>query len=328
MNIAIVVIGRNEGERLYRCFESLSSEADVIVYVDSGSTDESVMLAKEMNIEVIELDTASPFSAARARNEGFAYLLKKYPGIQYVQFIDGDCTIATGWLHQAGIFLSENNNYAAVLGHLYERYPEASVYNQLCAMEWKSPDGDLTNFGALGGISMIRANVFQKLRGFNTKVIAGEDSELGVRMALNGYKVTKLDYPMAEHDANMHRFSQWWKRSVRSGHATGQRAFLNGKSVVRDCVKERKSILFWGIGLPAFILLMLIPTNGLSLLLTGGYGVLGMRVYRFRRKQGDSRSDTLLYSFSIVLSKFAEGIGLLKFLFNQSREHYEIIEYK
>jgi len=328
MNIGVVVIGRNEGERLLRCFESFSLSADAIVYVDSGSTDGSVLLAQKMNIEVVELDTATPFSAARARNEGFAYLLKQYPATQYIQFIDGDCTMTPGWLQQAGKVLSENKQYAAVLGHLQERHPEATLYNRLCAMEWNSPAGELENYGALGGISMIRANVFQKLSGFNVKVIAGEDSELGVRMALNGYKVTKLDHPMAVHDANMHYFSQWWKRSVRSGHATGQRAFLNGKSAVRDCVKERKSILFWGISLPVFILLMLIPTSGLSLLLTGGYGVLGMRVYRFRRKQGDSRSDTLLYSFSIVLSKFAEGIGLLKFLFNQSKGHYEIIEYK
>jgi len=328
MNIAVVVIGRNEGERLRRCFESFSSSADAIVYVDSGSTDGSVMLAKEMNIEVIELDTAIPFSAARARNEGFAYLLKQHPATQYIQFIDGDCTMVPGWLQQAANLLSGNKNYAAVLGHLQERYPEASPYNRLCAMEWKSAAGDLNNYGALGGISMMRASVFKQLNGFNCNVIAGEDSELGVRMALAGHKVTKVEHPMAIHDANMHHFSQWWQRTVRGGHAIGQRAYLNGQSVVQDCVKERKSVWFWGIGIPLFVLIMIIPTSGISLVLLCGYPVLGFRVFRYRQRQGDKQADAMLYAFFIVLGKFAEAIGLLKFYLNQLRKQYQIIEYK
>ena len=237
MNIGVVVIGRNEGERLRQCLEYVCPSAENVVYVDSGSTDNSLLIAKEMSVDTLELDGSKPFSAARARNEGVEYLMEKFPLIQYIQFIDGDCTLAQGWLEVASQQLTNNQDCAAVVGHLKERYPNASPYNRLCAMEWKSPAGDLSNFGALGGISMIRANVFQKLSGFNVKVIAGEDSELGVRMALNGYKVTKLDHPMAVHDANMHYFSQWWKRSVRSGHATGQRAFLNGKSFNGNHIK-------------------------------------------------------------------------------------------
>ena len=328
MNIGVVIIGRNEGERLRRCLQSVNSWSDRIVYVDSGSTDGSVTLARDLSAEVCELDLSTPFSAARARNEGFAWLLRRYPEIRFVQFIDGDCMLAQGWLNAAGATLSMNNDYAAVIGHLQELYPDASPYNRMCAMEWKSPAGDLTNFGALGGISMIRASVFEQLGGFNAKVIAGEDSELGVRMALAGFKVTKIDHPMAVHDANMHSFSQWWKRTVRSGHATGQRAYLNGKSVVRDCIRERNSIWFWGVGLPLLMVITAAPTGGLSLLLLFGYPVLGARVYRYRRKRGDSKSDALLYAFYIVLGKFAEAIGLLKFYLNRLRERYEIIEYK
>ena len=44
--VGFVVIGRNEGERLVRCLDSLKSAgAAEIVYVDSGSTDGSVMEA-------------------------------------------------------------------------------------------------------------------------------------------------------------------------------------------------------------------------------------------------------------------------------------------
>jgi hypothetical protein len=42
--------------------------------------------------------------------------------------------------------------------------------------------------------------------------------------------VTKLDAPMATHDADIRRFGQWWRRAVRAGHAIGQRSYLNGRA--------------------------------------------------------------------------------------------------
>jgi hypothetical protein len=40
-DIGIVVIGRNEGDRLTRCLQSLQMENLPVIYVDSGSTDGS-----------------------------------------------------------------------------------------------------------------------------------------------------------------------------------------------------------------------------------------------------------------------------------------------
>ena len=71
MKTGIVVIGRNEGERLRRCLESVGEDTGKIVYVDSGSTDDSVKMAQGMGAEVVSLDMNSPFTAARARNAGF-----------------------------------------------------------------------------------------------------------------------------------------------------------------------------------------------------------------------------------------------------------------
>src|SRR6056297_2287794 len=39
---AVVVIGRNEGARLVRCLDSLAEQGALLVYVDSGSTDNSL----------------------------------------------------------------------------------------------------------------------------------------------------------------------------------------------------------------------------------------------------------------------------------------------
>ena len=325
---AVVVIGRNEGERLMACLASLSSLGLLVVYVDSGSSDGSPQRAKPYCAEVVALNPSRPFSAARARNEGFLAVMTRQPETQLVQFIVGDCTLLPGWISSAAQAMEADPQRAVVIGPLQERNPNASIYNRLCSLEWKSLPGDLQNFGNLGGIMLVRASVFAELKGFNENVIAGEDSEFGVRVGAAGSKITKIATAMATHDADIHRFGQWWTRAVRSGHAIGQRFNLNGLSAARDCAKERRSVVVWGLALPAAVLLLALPTRGLSLLLCLGYWVLAQRVTKYRLAQGDSPADARLYARFNTLGKIAEGLGLLKFQINKLFGRYKIIEYK
>ena len=328
LRTGIVVIGRNEGERLVASLQSVRGRGCPVVYVDSGSSDGSAARARSIGEQVVELDPGKPFSAARARNVGYAALMAHDPALRCVQFLDGDCTLLPDWLESAGHAMDAEPRRAVVIGPLQERRPEASVYNRLCAMEWKSPAGDLTNFGALGGIMLVRAEVFARLGGFNEQVIAGEDSEFGLRVGLAGLTITKIDTPMATHDADMHRFGQWWRRTVRAGHAIGQRFSINGGAPLHDCARERRSVLFWGMALP-FSAVVLAPwTAGFSLLLLAGYPVLAMRIARYRIGRGDSRADAWLYARFVVLAKFAEAVGLTKFHLNRIAGQFKIIEYK
>jgi GT2 family glycosyltransferase len=327
-DVGIVAIGRNEGVRLAACLVSAGAAGCPLVYVDSGSRDDSVAIARTLCDNVVELDPARPFSAARARNEGFAALVRQRPSVAFVQFIDGDCSLVPGWI-DAGLAAFEiDSRRGVVVGALQERHPDASLYNRMCALEWKSPPGDLSNFGSLGGIMLVRAAVFASLGGFNEQVIAGEDSEFGVRAAAAGFKITKIADPMATHDADIHHFGQWWKRAVRAGHAIGQRFSLHGRDAARDCARERRSVLVWGAALPATILLLAPPTYGLSFLLVVGYLLLGQRIVRYRLGQGDKPRDARLYARFVIIGKFAEAIGLLKFHLNNRAGKFSIIEYK
>src|SRR6516225_238994 len=96
--LGVVAIGRNEGERLCRCLDALAGQDATVVYVDSGSTDDSNAMARARGISVVELDGSMPFTAARARNAGFERLLRLDPEVRFVQFLDGDCEVAGGWL--------------------------------------------------------------------------------------------------------------------------------------------------------------------------------------------------------------------------------------
>src|SRR5207249_590682 len=96
--VGVVAIGRNEGERLGVCLASALRDCAHVVYVDSGSTDGSVALARDLGAQVLELDLSIPFTAARARNAGFDKLLHIAPDVEFVQFVDGDCEIVENWI--------------------------------------------------------------------------------------------------------------------------------------------------------------------------------------------------------------------------------------
>ena len=206
--VGAVVIGRNEGERLKRCLRSILMQIETAVYVDSGSTDGSVEFARSLGVTVVDLDMSRPFSAGRARNAGFTALTETRPDVAFVQFIDGDCELCDGWVDRATAFLTERPEYAMVAGRVKERNPENSIYNELCDMEWNLPVGESLSSG---GIFMARAEAFKAVGGFNAGMIAGEEPEYCYRLRRAGWRIYNLDALMTLHDADMRRFSQWWK---------------------------------------------------------------------------------------------------------------------
>src|SRR6056297_775269 len=98
----VVVIGRNEGERLSRCLRSLEGVEAPIVYVDSGSTDGSVAHAARFGAITAHPDPAPGFTAGKARNLGVGTLSARgEESPAFVQFVDGDCEVVPGWLEAA-----------------------------------------------------------------------------------------------------------------------------------------------------------------------------------------------------------------------------------
>lgn len=325
--LGVVVIGRNEGLRLRQCFLSLKKEAVPVVYVDSGSTDSSVDLAGRLEIPVVELDPTIPFTAARARNEGLARLKQLYPSLEFVQFLDGDCELIPGWLETAAQALTEHPDWAVVCGRLIERFPHLSIYNRLCDLEWNQPSGEAD---ASGGIAMMRISAFREVRGFNPLLIAGEEPELCLRLRRRGWKVWRLEQEMALHDAQMTRFSEWWTRSIRAGHAYAEGSWLHGNSQERYWVKESRSIWLWGLMLPLLALSIAGWTYGLSLMfLLCLYGLQTYRVYQYMRRRQFTSAHSLLYAAFCILGKFPQLQGQLRFHLDRFLGHRSpVIEYK
>jgi GT2 family glycosyltransferase len=335
-DVGVVAIGRNEGERLRRCLASLAGfgEGVATVYVDSGSTDGSVGLARSMGVEVVELDMTRPFSAARARNAGFERLKQTAPGVRHVQFVDGDCEVVGGWLDRARAELEARPKAAVVCGRRRETDPGASIYNRLADLEWDTPIGEAL---ACGGDAMMRAEAFEVVGGFDPTASAGEEPELCQRLRRLGWSVWRVDAEMTRHDLGMTRFRQWWRRQYRSGYNGLDIAtrFPGEDNVFAKGLARSRA---WAIGWP-----LAVVAAGLAGWLIGGAAVgliavglvalsMPLQVLRLAvkvRDRVDGPRTALAYGTLTMVAKWADLTGQVGYALDRRRGRMaRLIEYK
>ncbi len=307
--IDAVVIGRNEGARLLVCLASLQGCVRRLVYVDSGSTDGSVAAARAMGAVVVALDVTQPFTAARARNAGLAIL----DAPDFVQMVDGDCEVVAGWMDAALAAFAAHPAAVVVCGRRRERFPQASVYNRLADLEWDRPVGPAL---ACGGDALMRFAAVQAVGGYRADLIAGEEPELCLRLRAAGGEVWRIAAEMTLHDAAMLRFGQWWRRTVRAGHAFAEGAALHGFA---HWGTEVRRAMIWG-GILPFVVAVAGLMHPLGWLLALIYPA---QLLRLARRGG------LVWAWFSLIGKVAEARGVLGYWFDRARGRRRgLIEYK
>jgi len=210
--LSIVVIGRNEGDRLASCLQSvtITNEDVELIYVDSASSDGSAQLAANFGAQVIILQEGTQ-TAARARNAGW-----QRATAPLILFLDGDTILNQDFPSAALKVLESEAAIAAVWGHRRELHPEHSLFNRVLDLDWIYAAGD-TDY--CGGDVLMRRSALAEVEGYDSGLIAGEEPELCRRLRARGYRIVHIDFPMSGHDLNMMCLSQYWRRAVRAGHA-------------------------------------------------------------------------------------------------------------
>ncbi|MTH77824.1 glycosyltransferase [Paracoccus aestuariivivens] len=316
-HVIAIAIGRNEGERLIRCLNSLKDQVSRIIYVDSGSTDGSVEAARSLGAEIVDLNMSLPFTAARARNAGFA----KAGDAEFVQFVDGDCEVEPDWISTALAVLGHDPKLAIVAGRRRELHPEASIYNRLCDAEWNTPIGPAR---AVGGDMLLRRDALEEIGGFDPDLIAGEEPEMCLRLRRAGWTIRRLDAPMTVHDAAITRYTQWARRSRRAGHAFAEVSWRYRDDPEQFWQRETKRSLFWAIGLPIAILLGAFLTPYAWLLLL----IYPLQIARMALKNRH-RPEPWQNALYTMLGKFPEARGVLEFHIRRLiGRRSRLIEYK
>jgi GT2 family glycosyltransferase len=324
-DLGIVVIGRNEATRLDACFDALPCAATPMVYVDSGSNDDSPEIAERRGVRVIRLSTG-PYTAARGRQIGFEDLCMRYPGLQYVQFVDGDCILASGWIERAAAFLTGHAQAAVVTGRLRERRAGASLLIRLVDVEWDLPIGEID---AVGGISLARVAAIRDVGGWLTELVAGEELDLSARLRARGWQLFRLPDDMALHDIGIRAFGELWRRAVRAGFSYAQLALRHGAHGYRRWARRAVGNVAYGALLPLLALTLLAVWRPGAVIVALVYVVLVLRIAWGRIRRGDAPPFALLYGVVLTVCKVAAAIGTFQLLLTRvSGRRARLIEYK
>jgi len=329
--IGVVVIGRNEGERLKASLASLKGIKHV-VYVDSGSTDGSQAYARRKNVQVVELPVPPKFTAARARNAGVEALLAAAPGLTKIQFVDGDCTVEPDWIETASAALNADPKLGGVFGRRREVAPERSIYNRMCDAEWNVPIGPTL---ATGGDAMFRVEALTAVAGYDPALIAGEEPDMCLRMSRHGWRFARIDAPMTRHDAQITRFGQWWRRAKRAGFAAASHVARHGDKSLPGDLGQVKRMIAWAGLLPSLLilfgLLSLVEVRFIyvAMLIPTLYLLQWLRLTRAERRAMPNLALAAKAGALRVLHQFAALGGLLSYWRGQliGRER-GIIEYR
>lgn len=327
----MVVIGRNEGERLKASLASLGA-IEHVVYVDSGSIDGSQAFARSKGVQVVELPVPPKFTAARARNAGIEALLAAAPDMDKIQFVDGDCTVEHGWIETASAALNADPQLGGVFGRRREVAPDRSIYNRMCDVEWNVPVGPTL---ATGGDAMFRVEALEAVSGYDPALIAGEEPDMCLRMGRQGWCFARIDAPMTRHDAQITRFGQWWRRAKRAGFAAASHVARHGDKSLPGDVGQVKRMLAWAGLLPilliVFLLLALVEERFVyvAMLVPTLYVLQWLRLTRTERRAMPNLKLAAKAGALRVIHQFAALSGLCSYWRDRLRGNERgIIEYR
>lgn len=327
--LSVVIIGRNEGQRLVQCLMSLQTLSAAvgmveIIYVDSDSQDDSPAAARSMGAQVIAVKPARP-CAAIGRNAGW-----RAARAPIILFLDGDTVLQPGFVER-GLEALHDPAVAVVWGHRRESHPESSLYNRVLDLDWIYPPGP-SDF--CGGDALMRRDVLNQVGGFAENLIAGEEPELCQRMRAKGYVIQHIDQPMTLHDLAITRWSAYWRRAVRAGYAyadVSERLKDSDFPLWRSDARRNwtRTGLYFLLALGALTLALSTATLWPLIGAVGLLIALSVRSAYKARWKSDDPGTLLLYGIHSHLQQIPITIGQIKYWLDRWRgRNGLLIEYK
>lgn len=223
--VTIVVIGLNEADNLAKTFRAIQQvkyppNLIEVIYVDSGSTDDSLSIARDY-CDKCFVENVHP-SAGRNRNRGLTEAKH-----DIVHFIDGDMAVDSNYLIKA-VSILKDKDVQAVVGQLEEQ--SKGIWNRLATLvsnDLKRDEGytDFTSTGA----TYVRTALLS-IDGYDERILRGQEIELGVRFKQAGYKIWSTLQVMGQHNYGNSSLYHYLLRFRANAKSLVQVAVLQGEN--------------------------------------------------------------------------------------------------
>lgn len=216
--LSFIVIGQNQQRTIKGCISSIFKTAETlqlknyeVIYIDSRSSDQTVQIIKSSFHQRVKMYSLNKrMNAAIARNVG----AKVANGDTYF-FIDGDMELYPDFLEN--VFSEERGlKYDVVSGKLME-YEYDENWNRIGIVNDRYNVIETEVRQDLGGVFVIRSEVFKAVGGFNEYWKSEEDFDLALRLAQRGIYLLRLSkYIAVHHTIDYYRFTRLLAR-IRNG---------------------------------------------------------------------------------------------------------------
>lgn len=279
-----------------------------IILVDSGSTDRTVEIAKRYPIRILQLKHKSHFSPAAGR-----FIGSLYSKGNYIQFLDGDMVLANNWLKNAVPVLENDERVAGVVGIVTQESYNTYYARKMGKWMESLKIGEIKCFD---GANLCKRSVLQEIGFINPYLKGHEETELGLRIAKNGYKILRLPYQMIHHLGCNEKKLAFFIKKLRNNMGLGQmlRCLLNDKKLLKWFLEEHKFfmayILYYILGL---ILIIVYPLFKLTTLIYVYVWVIGLMILlliNIIKEQNIKKS--IIYMFTAIPRGIYFTIGFLR----------------
>ena len=191
--VSVIVIGRNEGTRLEACFKSIEKACQFlsheIIYVDSASTDNSLLVAAAYASCYVVKDPSPTPGLGR-------YIGTEVAKGDWLLFLDGDMQLEQDFVMHA-LPKAAAAHADAITGQRHDLYyqSEALISENKnyfgCTSQRPAPE--------FGGALMISQDALKDVGSWSPDTIACEEEELHSRLLAKKKLVLEIPEPMIKH---------------------------------------------------------------------------------------------------------------------------------
>lgn len=287
-DLSVIVVTYNEAERIGDCldavFEACRDVASFeVLVVDSNSTDDTVAVASDYDVTILEIPDDDLTTPGAGR-----YVGTQHASGDSLLFVDGDVVLRDeGWVADALAALRRDPDLAGVDGHL----------NELRASEPASVD-------YCHGVALYDRDPLIEVGGFHPFLAAWEDVDLGFQLGLAGYELRRLPAVVGTHpvpNSPLDQARRWRQGYYRAGGQVCSKALARPALLSRWLWHFGDKIVSAGwlaLGLIALLVQPLLAVAWALVSIAGG----GLLCYRLGVHGATNRViSTLLFPLGFVL---------------------------
>lgn len=326
--ISVILVGKNEGWRLTKSLESIyliihknPNYTFEVLYIDSKSTDDSLMRAKTFkNIRIFEITGLA--NSAIARNVG----AKEAKG-EILFFIDADMEIEPEYLINA---LDEKGNlkHDYLTGHINDvLYTDDGKFIEKIPRTYTiAIPKIIQELNHNGGIFLIKKDVWFKTNGMRNKYKRCQDLDFTIRLKGKGIKILRLPHLIANHHTVDYRNEKRMWKMLWSGFGFYPPMIFRDHLLNSDVLKRAVRSDYTALLLLFIFVTFFTNSSGILFSSILYINILFIRVI-VHSKKDKSTKNKIFYFFQRYLLQFLLDISFwVGFLFFHPRN--KVLQYK